>query len=144
MSYNFYGLDQVQLAAPEDCEAEARNFFANLLGWTEIPKPEILQKRGGVWFQCGAHQVHVGIQKDFVPVQNLEKLRQYLLHNKQPSMGQDPEHVCGQSRIVAGFDSFVSLCTPSNPPPFPAAFFSGGGRGGFSPARPGIWYNYGH
>lgn len=27
----------------------------NLLSWKEIPKPEILKKRGGVWFQCGTH-----------------------------------------------------------------------------------------
>ena len=44
MTYNYYGLDHVQLAAPEGCEIEARNFFNNLLGWTEIPKPEILKK----------------------------------------------------------------------------------------------------
>ena len=68
----------------------SRNFFNHLLGWTEIPKPEILKKRGGVWFQCGTHQVHIGVQKDFVPatkahpafhVQNLDELREYLLQN---------------------------------------------------------------
>ncbi|SDT34370.1 hypothetical protein SAMN05444162_3901 [Paenibacillaceae bacterium GAS479] len=87
MPYNFYGLDHVQLAAPEGCEAEARIFFNGLLGWTEIPKPDALRKRGGVWFQCGTHQVHVGVQKDFVPatkahpafhVQHLDELRSYL------------------------------------------------------------------
>lgn len=90
MAYNFYGLDHVQLAAPEGCETVSRNFFNHLLGWTEISKPEILKKRGGVWFQCGTHQVHIGVQKDFVPatkahpafhVQNLDELREYLLQN---------------------------------------------------------------
>ncbi|WP_145047118.1 VOC family protein [Paenibacillus xylanexedens] len=84
MSYHFYGLDHVQLAAPEGCEKEARLFYNQLLGWREIPKPEALQKRGGVWFQCGAHQVHIGVQEAFVPalkahpafhVQNLDELR---------------------------------------------------------------------
>jgi catechol 2,3-dioxygenase-like lactoylglutathione lyase family enzyme len=87
MSYIFSGIDHVQLAAPEGCEQEARYFFAEVLGWVEIPKPENLRKRGGVWFQCGNHQVHIGVQKDFVPakkahpafhVQNLDELRQYL------------------------------------------------------------------
>lgn len=87
MSFKFTGVDHVQLAAPEGCEAEARNFFAALLGWEEIPKPENLRKRGGVWFQCGAHQVHIGVQKDFVPatkahpafhVKNIDALRAYL------------------------------------------------------------------
>ena len=40
MSYHFYGLDHVQLAAPEGCEAEARNFFNKVLGWTRLPNPK--------------------------------------------------------------------------------------------------------
>jgi catechol 2,3-dioxygenase-like lactoylglutathione lyase family enzyme len=88
MSFSFSGIDHVQLAAPEGCESEARSFFADLLGWIEIPKPENLKKRGGVWFQCGAHQLHIGVQKDFVPttkahpairVENIDSLREYLL-----------------------------------------------------------------
>lgn len=93
MAYHFYGLDHVQLAAPEGCEKEARNFYNRLLGWTEIPKPEMLKQRGGVWFECGSHQVHIGVQKAFVPatkahpaisVQNLDELREYLLQNNTP------------------------------------------------------------
>ena len=67
MTYNIIGLDHIQLAAREGCEVEARHFFNKVLGWTEIPKPEILRKRGGVWFECGRHQVHIGVQKDFIP-----------------------------------------------------------------------------
>ena len=91
MSFHFNGNDHVQLAAPVGCETEARHFFSAILGWTEIPKPEALQKRGGVWFQCGEHQVHIGVQQDFVSatkahpafhVQNLEQLREHLrTHN---------------------------------------------------------------
>lgn len=61
----FQGIDHVQLAAPPDCEAAARRFFGELLGLTEVPKPAALAARGGVWFQCGAHQLHVGIEKGF-------------------------------------------------------------------------------
>lgn len=90
MSHYFYGIDHVQLAAPEGCETKARIFFNQLLGWKEIPKPEILKKRGGVWFQCGTHQVHIGVQQDFVPaakahpafhVKNLDEFREYLVQN---------------------------------------------------------------
>ncbi|MDM5279092.1 VOC family protein [Paenibacillus silvae] len=93
MNFHFNGIDHVQLAAPVGCEAKARHFFHQILGWTEIAKPELLQKRGGVWFQCGDHQVHIGVQPDFAPatkahpafhVQNLEQLREHLrLHNLQ-------------------------------------------------------------
>ncbi|QHT59178.1 glyoxalase [Paenibacillus lycopersici] len=67
MLFSFTGIDHVQLAAPEGCETAARSFFSGALGWPELPKPEPLRQRGGVWFQCGVQQVHIGVQRDFVP-----------------------------------------------------------------------------
>lgn len=64
------GLDHVQLAAPPGCEDEARHFYGELLGLTEIPKPEPLRARGGVWFQVGAQQLHIGVEEAFVPARN--------------------------------------------------------------------------
>ncbi len=61
------GIDHVQLAAPPGCEAEARRFFGELLGLREWPKPPALAMRGGLWFQCGAQQIHIGVEKDFRP-----------------------------------------------------------------------------
>ena len=63
----FVGIDHVQLAAPPGCEADARRFFGGLLGLEEIPKPAPLAVRGGLWFQCGAQQIHIGVEKDFRP-----------------------------------------------------------------------------
>jgi catechol 2,3-dioxygenase-like lactoylglutathione lyase family enzyme len=57
----------VQVAAPPGCEAEARRFYGELLGLSELKKPEALRARGGVWFACGAHQLHVGVTPDFAP-----------------------------------------------------------------------------
>ncbi|MBO7745591.1 VOC family protein [Paenibacillus sp. MWE-103] len=67
MTFSFLGINHVQLAAPKGCEAAARAFFGGVLGWPELPKPEPLARRGGVWFRCGAHQVHIGVQRDFSP-----------------------------------------------------------------------------
>ncbi|WP_188892561.1 VOC family protein [Paenibacillus radicis (ex Gao et al. 2016)] len=67
MAFAFKGIDHVQLAAPEGCEQEARAFYARLLGWRELEKPDSLKKRGGVWFQCGPQQVHIGVQTGFTP-----------------------------------------------------------------------------
>jgi hypothetical protein len=59
-----------------------------VLGWPEIPKPESLRKRGGVCFQSGNHQVHIGVQSDFIAatkahpafrVQRLNELREFSL-----------------------------------------------------------------
>ena len=65
--YVFEGIDHVQLAAPPGCEAAGRRFFGDLLGLPELPKPAALAVRGGLWFQCGAHQLHLGVESDFHP-----------------------------------------------------------------------------
>lgn len=67
MSVAFKGIDHIQLAAPENCEHEARRFYVEIIGLKEIPKPENLRGRGGCWFQFGPQEIHVGVQKDFVP-----------------------------------------------------------------------------
>lgn len=81
------GFDHVQIVAPPGAEDTARRFYGTLLGLIEIPKPDVLAKRGGVWFQCGDHQLHVGIEAGFVParkahpalvVDGLEELEQRL------------------------------------------------------------------
>jgi catechol 2,3-dioxygenase-like lactoylglutathione lyase family enzyme len=61
------GIDHVQLAAPADCEEEARRFFGELLGLEEVEKPKPLRARGGVWFRVGAQQLHVGVDAAFAP-----------------------------------------------------------------------------
>jgi catechol 2,3-dioxygenase-like lactoylglutathione lyase family enzyme len=63
----FLGIDHVQLAAPAGCEAAARRFFGGLLGLRELPKPPALAVRGGLWFQCGSAQIHIGLEGDFRP-----------------------------------------------------------------------------
>ncbi len=62
---SFVGVDHVQLAAPPGGEAEARAFYGGLLGLEEITKPPALAARGGCWFQCGAQQIHIGIEAEF-------------------------------------------------------------------------------
>jgi predicted enzyme related to lactoylglutathione lyase len=61
------GLDHVQVAAPIGSESAARQFYGGLLGLPELEKPDALRDRGGIWFACGAHQLHVGVTSDFSP-----------------------------------------------------------------------------
>jgi catechol 2,3-dioxygenase-like lactoylglutathione lyase family enzyme len=61
------GLDHVQVAAPPDCERDARRFYGELLGLAELEKPEALRARGGAWFACGNQQLHVGVAEQFAP-----------------------------------------------------------------------------
>ncbi len=108
MTFTFSGIDHVQLAAPEGCETEARNFFGGILGWSEIEKPESLKKRGGCWFQCGIHQLHIGVQNDFVPatkahpafhVANIGALRAHLLQNSVQILDDDARRDEGVERL---------------------------------------------
>jgi catechol 2,3-dioxygenase-like lactoylglutathione lyase family enzyme len=46
---------------PEDTD-RARHFYCNLLGLTEVEKPEALKPRGGFWMQLGDQQIHVGVE----------------------------------------------------------------------------------
>jgi catechol 2,3-dioxygenase-like lactoylglutathione lyase family enzyme len=61
------GIDHVQVAAPPNCEREARAFYGGVLGLKEIEKPEPLKARGGAWFRVGPQELHVGVQADFEP-----------------------------------------------------------------------------
>ena len=61
------GIDHVQIAAPAGCEVAARAFYGDLLGMEELPKPAALAGRGGVWFQAGAQELHIGVEEPFVP-----------------------------------------------------------------------------
>ena len=60
-------LHHVQLAMPRGHEDDARAFYAGVLGFTELPKPPHLAKRGGAWFHSGAAEVHLGVEEDFRP-----------------------------------------------------------------------------
>jgi catechol 2,3-dioxygenase-like lactoylglutathione lyase family enzyme len=60
-------IDHVQLAMPAGEEEKAREFYTQLLGFTELPKPPELAKRGGAWFQSGDVQLHLGVESDFRP-----------------------------------------------------------------------------
>jgi len=60
-------IDHVQLAMPAGSESQARAFYADVLGLREIPKPQALAVRGGVWFGNGTVQLHLGVDGDFRP-----------------------------------------------------------------------------
>lgn len=59
MVFSFLKIDHIQLAAPKNSEHLARQFYSGILGLKEIEKPELLRKRGGVWFSIGTYQIHI-------------------------------------------------------------------------------------
>ena len=67
MKFSISKIDHVQIAAPKEKEERTRNFYREILGMKEIEKPEPLKLRGGVWFEFGDFQLHVGVEEPFSP-----------------------------------------------------------------------------
>ena len=89
------GFDHVQLAAPRGGEEAARAFYGAVLGMEELPKPEAIRGRGGVWFRAGDQELHIGVEEPFSPtrkahpglvVGDLETIRSRLVE-----AGHEPE-----------------------------------------------------
>jgi catechol 2,3-dioxygenase-like lactoylglutathione lyase family enzyme len=66
-------LHHVQVACPPGGEDDARRFYAEGLGLTEVEKPADLAGRGGAWFRAYdgrgalAAELHVGVEEPFAP-----------------------------------------------------------------------------
>lgn len=66
-------LHHVQVACPRGGEDEARRFWVEGLGLSEVEKPADLAGRGGCWFRAydatGAvsAELHVGVEEPFTP-----------------------------------------------------------------------------
>lgn len=66
-------LHHVQVACPAGAEDDARRFYGDGLGLTEVDKPADLRARGGAWFRAHDErgsvtaEVHVGVEAPFRP-----------------------------------------------------------------------------
>lgn len=108
MPHSFYVIDHIQIAAPDGSEEVERRFFHDILGMEEIEKPDNLKRKGGVWFMCGKHQIHIGIEHDFRPakkahpaisVKDIESLKELLVANG--ILVDDGEKLPGAKRFYA-------------------------------------------
>jgi catechol 2,3-dioxygenase-like lactoylglutathione lyase family enzyme len=62
---DFLGYEHVLVAMPAGAERRAREFYVDVLGFTEIVRPESLGGRGGGWFRAGAVTLHLGVDPEF-------------------------------------------------------------------------------
>ncbi|HEY2671001.1 MAG TPA: glyoxalase [Rugosimonospora sp.] len=67
MPFAFTRIHHVQLAIPPGGEDLARRFYGDVLGMVELTKPPVLAARGGCWFSGGGWEVHLGVEREFVP-----------------------------------------------------------------------------
>ena len=55
-------LNHLQICVSVGAESQARQFYADVLGLTEIEKPDALKPNGGLWFQIADIQLHIGVE----------------------------------------------------------------------------------
>ena len=58
-------IDHILIAMPPGQESQARAFYRDVLGLTEIAKPPQLAARGGCWFAVAGVTLHLGIEAEF-------------------------------------------------------------------------------
>jgi catechol 2,3-dioxygenase-like lactoylglutathione lyase family enzyme len=116
-------IDHVQLAMPEGKEDDARAFYSSILGFSEMPKPPALAKRGGAWFQSGNVRLHLGVEKDFRParkahpaflVDNLDAILEKVLQaGYQADESQPPLAGFKRVHIHDPFGNRIELIEPA-------------------------------
>lgn len=118
-------LHHVQLAIPPGAEDVARGFWLDLVGFHEIPKPEALTGRGGLWVRSGDVEIHLGIEEPFTPagkahpaivIEHLDALTTTLDANGRPA--SEDSDICGHRRVHVN-DPFGNRIEFMSPRPKP-------------------------
>ena len=106
---------------PPGREAEARAFYAGLLGIREAAKPPRLARRGGCWFEDAAVRVHLGVEADFGParrahpafvVEDLARLAERLAAAGHPARPDKPLEGWARLHVDDPFGNRLELMEP--------------------------------
>ena len=55
-------IHHVNVTVPRSLEEAAKHFYGEVMGMTEVPKPESSRGRGGAWYQLGPVQLHLSVE----------------------------------------------------------------------------------
>ena len=97
-------LHHVQLAMPVGGEPRAREFYQDLLGIPEVPKPTTMARRGGCWFERGGLRVHLGVEAEFRPAR---KAHPAFVVSGLPALAarlRAARHECREDSELEGYD----------------------------------------
>ncbi len=84
-------------------EDAARAFYSRVLGMAEVPKPDVLAARGGVWFKAGGVELHLGVQSPFVPATKAH-----------PAILVDDLDAIGENLEAAGYETTPDEALPGH------------------------------
>ena len=114
-------IDHILIAMPPGREDEARAFYHGMLGLNEMAKPPQLVERGGCWFENGALQIHLGVEKNFVPARKahpafiVDNLRDMVAKLKQSGYTvteDEPLAGCERRHVYDPFGNRIELIEP--------------------------------
>ena len=57
-------LSHINVTMPKGAEEVARLFYSGFLGLRELPRPEELGVRGGLWFDAGGLALHLSVEEE--------------------------------------------------------------------------------
>lgn len=97
-------LHHVQLAMPAGGEGRAREFYQELLGIPEVPKPRAMAARGGCWFEQGDLRVHLGVEADFRPARKAHPAFVVSDLAGLATRLRGARHECREDRELDGYD----------------------------------------
>jgi catechol 2,3-dioxygenase-like lactoylglutathione lyase family enzyme len=106
------GLDHVQVAIPIGGEAQAREFYSGILGFTEIEKPAAMAERKSIWFIAGPANLHLGIEPDFHPAKRahpafvVDTLDEIVAACDRAGLSTRPDTSCNGFRRIHVSDPF--------------------------------------
>jgi catechol 2,3-dioxygenase-like lactoylglutathione lyase family enzyme len=93
---------------PGRCEDKQRAFYTGVLGWPELPKPPLLARRGGCWFEVpGGGEVHVSVEDNIRParkahpafVVDVAEVAKAVAAAVHPVVWADPAEIPGRLRF---------------------------------------------
>jgi catechol 2,3-dioxygenase-like lactoylglutathione lyase family enzyme len=124
--FRVLALDHVQLAMPAGGEDQARGFYCDVLGLTEVPKPANLAGRGGVWLAAGTLKLHLGVEAEFRParkahpallVANLPALLEACERAGCPATVDEPLEGYSRAYLSDPFGNRIEVLEPAGPAP---------------------------
>ena len=86
-------------------EEYARKFYRDIIGLTEIEKPESLKPNGGLWFAIADIQLHIGVEQvegkskrhPAFEIKNVDEVKAYLIAKGVKVKDETP--IPGQKRF---------------------------------------------
>lgn len=64
MSIRIIGVSHVNVTVPAELEQAAKDFYGELLGLEQIPKPAGPRQFIGAWYEVGSVQLHLSIEEN--------------------------------------------------------------------------------